>query len=178
MFRFVYPYAVRFREQVWGITFPDIPEAISYAERQSDAESVAHDVLWTVLDAYIRERRPLPAPSKPVKGQMVADLGPRATIKLALHQMMVEKGVTKAELARRLEVAPTQVDRLLDLEHASTLDHMIAALEAVDLTLQIYVERSPVERPQPVVRPTRHRRVSLTRRRPSRAPARAARSRG
>ena len=61
------------------------------------------------------------------------------TAKLALHQAMVEQGVTKTKLAARLDAHLPQVDRLLDLKHASTLDRAEAALGAVHLELVLEV---------------------------------------
>jgi hypothetical protein len=66
---------------------------------------------------------------------------------------MVEKGFIKAELARGPEVAPTQVDRLLDLEHASTLEQVIAAaLQIARLSLQVSIERQPLPVRRSIVR--------------------------
>ncbi len=50
-----------------------------------------------------------------------------------------QAGVTKAELARRLGWHGPQVDRLLDLNHASRLDQIEAALAALGKRLQVTV---------------------------------------
>ena len=44
---------------------------------------------------------------------------------------MREEGVRKADLARRLGWHAPQVDRLLDLRHASRLEHYDAAFAAL-----------------------------------------------
>jgi hypothetical protein len=51
--------------------------------KQFGIEWVAQHVLCTALDMYERERRPLPVPSNPAKGQHSIDLGPRVAIKFA-----------------------------------------------------------------------------------------------
>ncbi len=52
---------------------------------------------------------------------------------------MLEKGVSKSKLARDLHWHRPQVDRLLDLKHASRLDHIDAALQELDARLEITV---------------------------------------
>jgi antitoxin HicB len=48
-------------------------------------------------------------------------------------------GVKKTELARRLNWHLMQVDRLLDLHHASRIDQVEAALSALDRRLEVRV---------------------------------------
>ena len=50
---------------------------------------------------------------------------------------MQEQGVGKAELARRLDVHLPQVDRMLDLCHASKLEQIEAALNALGKRLVV-----------------------------------------
>jgi antitoxin HicB len=167
---FVYPYVVeRDDNDTWLIRFPDVPEVVTYAEDESQIGLVAQDALWTVLDAFIRTRRPLPVPSK---GQNVVDLGPRVSAKLALHQAMITAGVSQAELARRLEVSPTQTNRLLDLDHPSTLDQITDALAAVRHRLRVFAVREPI-----AVREVKPGRRFPGARRDVTAPARRARHR-
>lgn len=160
---FIYPYLVRQASDAFMISFPDVPEALTYSETEAEIPQRAHDALWTALDVYVRQRRPLPTPSK---GAQVVDLGPLVGIKLELHHAMVMQGVTKAELARRLDVAPTQADRLLDFDHKSRLEQIVDALEAVDRRIQVYVERMPAPpgrqpgEPLPVPKRTRGTRTS------------------
>jgi antitoxin HicB len=52
---------------------------------------------------------------------------------------MRSQGVGKAELARRLNCHLPQIDRLLDLRHASRLDQIEAAFAALKKRLSIEV---------------------------------------
>lgn len=58
-------------------------------------------------------------------------------IKEALLSQMRNKGISKGELARRLGVTPREATRVCDLRHQSTLPTLIAALNAVGLTLAV-----------------------------------------
>ena len=59
--------------------------------------------------------------------------------KLALYTAMRASGVRKAELARRLGWQKSQVDGLLDLNHASRLDQVEQALGALGKALVLEV---------------------------------------
>ena len=59
--------------------------------------------------------------------------------KVRLYQAMREEGIAKSDLARRLGWHTPQVDRLLDLAHASRLDQIEAAFQALKRTLSITI---------------------------------------
>lgn len=47
----------------FGVTFPDIPEAITFGENREHALAMAADALESSLDFYFDDRRPVPTPS-------------------------------------------------------------------------------------------------------------------
>ena len=94
------------------VTFPDVPGAITYGDTVDEALARAPDALLTVFDALIKDRRDIPAPS-PTKGPSIV-LPALESAKLALYGTLRAPRVSKAELGRRLDWHPTQVDRLLD----------------------------------------------------------------
>ncbi len=109
-------------------TMPDVPEAVSFGDDKAEALANAVDALETALTAYVIDRRDIPVPSDSGGRPMVAPtlLG---ALKLAVYRAMRERGWRKADLARAMALNPRQIDRLLDLRHASTvaqLDHAAA----------------------------------------------------
>lgn len=60
-----YYYAIitKSRQQNFIAEFPDIPEAFTQAESLLECYEMAEDVLAVCIEAYIRERRTMPAPS-------------------------------------------------------------------------------------------------------------------
>ena len=56
------------------VTFPDIPEAISEGDTEVEALSHARDALVSALDFYVERHRPVPSPSRPMRGQKVVEL--------------------------------------------------------------------------------------------------------
>lgn len=83
------------------VTFPDVPEAVTFGADVDEALLQAVDALTTALSFYIDNRRPLPAPSAP-DGRPTVRPSRLESAKLGLYQAMTERGIRKAELARRL----------------------------------------------------------------------------
>ena len=69
-----YPVNLRKDGKFILVTFPDIPEAVTQGRNRTEALKAAKDVLETAMDVYFDERRPVPAPSQPKRGQPVVEL--------------------------------------------------------------------------------------------------------
>jgi antitoxin HicB len=55
---------------------------------------------------------------------------------LLLNEMIAQK-VRPAQLARRLQIKPQEVTRLIDLNHTTKIDGIAAALKALGKTMEI-----------------------------------------
>ena len=66
-------------------------------------------------------------------------LPPLLVAKVELYNTMLVQQVNKAELGRRLRWHLPQVDRVLDVRHASRLDQLEQALAAVGKRLELRV---------------------------------------
>lgn len=80
----------------------------------------------------------MPRPSAP-DGRPTARPSALECAKLGVYQAMTEQGIKKAELARRLGWHVPQVDRLLDLSHASRFDHLEAAARVLGRHIEVTV---------------------------------------
>lgn len=120
------------------VTFPDFPEAQTFGDNREEALTYASDALATIVDGYIRARRPLPQPSA-ITGD-AAELSALMSAKVELFAAMQTMGVTKSDLGRRLNWHLPQVDRLLDLNHASQVDQLDAAVRALGGRLRVKVD--------------------------------------
>jgi antitoxin HicB len=109
------------------VTFPDIPEAVTFGDDEDDARSNAVDALETMLAAYITDRRDIPSPS-PARGRPTVSPTLLGELKLAVYRAMRERGWRKADLARQMGLNPRQIDRLLDLRHGSSVSQVEQAL--------------------------------------------------
>jgi len=124
------------------VTFRDVPEAITEGDTRKEALLRAEDALESALAMYIAAKEPLPASSEAEAGAEMVPLSALGMAKTALYEAMREQGVGRAELARRLRWHLPQVARLLDLRHASRMEHVEAALAALGLRLIIDVAKA------------------------------------
>jgi antitoxin HicB len=83
------------------VTFVDVPEAITHGQDEVEALLYAVDALETALSFYVDARKPLPAASKPKRGQRTVRPSALEGAKLGVYQAMTEQGIKRAELARR-----------------------------------------------------------------------------
>lgn len=109
-------------------TFVDLPGA-TYGNDEADALANAVDLLETVMMGYIMDRKEVPAPSN-VERRATVSPTLRGALKLAVYQAMCARGWRKSDLAREMALNPRQIDRLLDLHHASTIAQLEQALAA------------------------------------------------
>jgi antitoxin HicB len=124
------------------VEFPDVPEANTFGEDAGEALMQAVDALESALSIYVEDRRDIPKPS-PVKARGKGVILPALTeAKLALYSTMRANRVGKAELARRLNCHLPQVDRLLDLLHASRLDQLEAAFRVLGKRLGVEIREA------------------------------------
>jgi antitoxin HicB len=133
-----YPVRVTHEDGDVVVAFPDFPGAHSFGADESEALSRAVDALETYFMGMIEDREDIPAP-RARRGRFVT-LPVLTEAKLALYRQMRVSHVGKAELARRLHCHLPQVDRLLDLGHASRLDQIEQAFLALGKRLSFSLE--------------------------------------
>lgn len=121
------------------VTFPDVPEAITFGADEDEALMRAVDALESALSIYVNARKALPTPTKPRRGQRTVRPSPLECAKLGVYQAMIEQGVRKSDLAKRLGWHLPQVDRLLDLNHASRMDQIEAAAHALGRHVEVSI---------------------------------------
>jgi antitoxin HicB len=114
------------------VTFVGLPVS-TFGSNAADALAHAVDALETLFMGAIANRQPIPDPPvvpKKFKGKWVT-LPALSEAKVELYKAMLAGGVGKAELAKRMNCHLPQIDRLLDLNHASQLNQIEEALLAV-----------------------------------------------
>ena len=104
-----------------------------------EALAAAKDALETALDFYFENKRAVPAPSKPKRGQKLVELPASLSAKILLLNEMITQDVRPAELARRLNTTPQEVNRLTDVRHTTRIDGIAAALQALGKHLDMRV---------------------------------------
>jgi antitoxin HicB len=108
------------------VTFVDLPGA-TFGEDEAEALARAVDALETILSSYITDRQEIPEPS-PAAGRHTVTPTLLGALKIEVYRAMRARGWRKADLARAMGLNPRQIDRLLDLRHASTVAQLEQAL--------------------------------------------------
>jgi antitoxin HicB len=121
------------------VTSPDFPELVTFGEDREDALSYAVGAFSEAIAARMAHRQSIPAPSKGKTSDPRVTLPLQVELKLRLYQDMDVKGVRKADLARKLGLHRQEIDRLLDLNHATNLAKIEKAFAALGKTLDIAV---------------------------------------
>jgi antitoxin HicB len=121
------------------VTFRDIPEAITQGDTLDEAQVAAVDALTTAMNFYFEDGRPVPQPSATLAGEVLVVVPPSIATKVALLNLMLAEKVRPADLARAMNAKPQEVNRLLNLHHATKIDTIAAAFEALGRRLDFRV---------------------------------------
>ena len=95
------------------------------------------DALGAALAGYSLDCRELPAPSKPHAGEYLVPVNALVAAKLALRSAMQEQGVSNVRQAEQLGLSESAVRRLVNPDHLSRLDRVVAALSVLGRRLVI-----------------------------------------
>lgn len=112
------------------VTCPDLPEVTTFGEDKASAIDQAVDAIETALASRIADDEPVPAPSS-ARGRRIAALPALTSAKVELYLAIRAAGVGKAGLASRLGWDGEAVDRLLDINHPSSLAHLEQAFRVL-----------------------------------------------
>jgi len=123
------------------VSFPDVPEAATFGEDEVDAKTHAVDALVAMFSSYMDDRKPIPMPS-PLRGRSGVVIPVGIAAKVILWNTMLDKGLRKADLARKLNVSATVIDRLLNLGHASRIEQIETALAVLGKRLVVGVREA------------------------------------
>jgi antitoxin HicB len=121
------------------VTFRDIPEAITQGDTELEALEMAADVLISAMDFYFEDRRAVPLPSEAETGEQLIEVPASVAAKVLLLNELVSAGISNAELAHRMGTRPQEVQRIVDLSHATKIDTVAKAISALGKHLEFRV---------------------------------------
>jgi antitoxin HicB len=141
MFAFSYP-AVFHRDKDGRqvVSFRDFPEAHTDGKDKLEATEEAVDCLGSAIAFRIGDKRDIPSPSQPKRGERLVPVPLWIVGKLALYLAMREKGISNSELGRMLGVRETVVRRMLDPDHDTKAEKLHGALFALGKRLTVAIE--------------------------------------
>ena len=121
------------------VRIPDIPEAITYGATRAKALEMAHDALLTALEFYFEDLREVPRPSPIAAGENFVEIPASIAVKVQLLNEMVHQRIKQVDLAKRMDLSPTQVNRIVNLRQATKIDTLSEAFKALGKRLEFVV---------------------------------------
>lgn len=119
--------------------FPDVPEAITGGKDRTEALTMAEDALATALVGYVHAQWEIPTPSQPGASQELVAVPTVLAAKLALYSAMREQRISSGELANRLRISESAVQKLIDSERNSPIAQVQKALQVVGRSMMVEV---------------------------------------
>jgi antitoxin HicB len=140
----LYPAIIRRDGDTFIALFPDLPHAHTNGKSREDALAHAPDALQTGISMLMEKNLDIPAPGK-ARGRNSVLVGlPSivASAKVELYKALRSSGIKKADLARRMGIHKQQVERLMDIDHASRIEQLEDAFAALAMRLTIDIQNA------------------------------------
>ena len=123
------------------VTFPDFGWGVTQGDTEAEAREMAADAILTMMEEHIRQGEAIPRPTHPRgKRYRFIRLPALQGAKAELYSAFLASGIRKAELARRLGIPKTTVDRLFDFANHTRLDQIEAAFAALGKRIAVEVK--------------------------------------
>lgn len=122
------------------VTFPDLGHGATQGETLAEAIDMAQDFLSCVVSALIKMGEDLPrAVRHRGKKYRLISLPALQSAKAEFYSAFRASGCKKADLARRIGIPKTNIERIFDLDHASRFDQIEAAFLAIGKKIEVTV---------------------------------------
>jgi antitoxin HicB len=118
---------------------PDFPEIITFGESREDALRYAVGAFREAIAGRMHYKEAIPAPSKIRAKDDFITLPLQTEMKIRMYESMRDTGIRKSDLARKMKLHRQEIERLLDFEHATSLNKIESAFAAMGKTLKIEV---------------------------------------
>jgi antitoxin HicB len=121
------------------VTSPDFPEVITFGETREDALHYAVGAFREMIAFKIHDKQTIPQPSRVRASDDFITLPLQTEMKIRMYESMLESGIKKSQLARKMKLHRQEIERLLDFEHATSLNKIESAFAAMGKRLHIEV---------------------------------------
>lgn len=127
------------QSDTWQISFKDFPEQQAACYKREDVELEAQENLLLAIAIDMEEGRLVPLASPLQNDEIAIHLPLLITLKVALHNLLLQTGSSKIVLARQMALNSAQIDRLLDVSYASKVEVLEQALFLLGYEIQATV---------------------------------------
>jgi antitoxin HicB len=124
------------------VTSPDFPELITFGETREEALGHAVGAFREAIAGRIHYKEAIPQPSRVRASDDFITLPLQTEMKIRMYESMLESGIKKSQLARKMKLHRQEIERLLDFEHATSLNKIESAFAAMGKRLHIEVADS------------------------------------
>ena len=121
------------------VEFPDFGWGATDGATRNEALAEARDLLRELIAATMREGKDLPKRSRVTRHQTLVVPPVPIALKAALYGAFREAGVSQRRLARDLDVAESEVRRMLNPDHATKSATMDRALRMLGKRVSVTV---------------------------------------
>ena len=121
------------------VAFPDFGWGATDGGTRDEALSEARDLLRELIATTMRESKDLPRPSRATRRRPLVVPPLPIALKAALYEAFREVGVSQRRLARDLEVAESEVRRMLNPDHATKAAAIDRALRRLGKRVSVSV---------------------------------------
>ena len=121
------------------VAFPDFGWGATDGATRNEALAEARDLLRELIAATMREGKDLPKRSRVTRHQALVVPPVPIALKAALYEAFREAGVSQRRLARNLDVAESEVRRMLNPDHATKAATMDRALRMLGKRVSVTV---------------------------------------
>ena len=141
MQRSAYPVTLAADEVDGGfvVTCRDLPEAITQGDTLEGALQAAEGALAAAIEMRIEDGLDIPPPRKAKKGEHLPSLPVGSAMKAAVYLAMKEQGISKFDLARRMDLDEKEARRILDPKHSTKVLTLERALHALGKRVEVVV---------------------------------------
>ena len=143
MFKFTYPAKIKKDEAgFFLVTFPDIPFAATDGKTLAEALQEARDCLEEAIAVSIADNLEFPFPSSIGRRQHAIPLTARMSAKAALYIAVRKTGISKSELACRLDVDEKEIRPMLSPRYQTKLPRIERALSVLGYQLSVSLQKA------------------------------------
>ena len=125
------------------VTFPDFGWGATDGTTLEEALGEARDLLRELMATTMRESKRLPEPSRGDEQGYVVVPPVAIALKAALYEAFRETGMSQRRLARELDVAESEVRRILNPDHATKAATIDRAIQRLGNRLTVTVGKWP-----------------------------------
>ena len=124
------------------VSFPDFGWGATDGATRDEALAEARDLLRELIAATMREGGGLPKPSSAGKRRPLVVPPVQTALKAALYEAWRDAGISQRRLARDLDVAESEVWRMLNPDHATKAATIDRALRRLGKRLTVTVGKA------------------------------------